>query len=90
MLLVVREGTDEWRHSIVHPPTYEVSPPFNELALLAPGAADGVSQRAWREELNRAVDAVAAAVASRALARARGPRGARAGATGGRRGTGGA
>ena len=63
VLLVVREGTDEWRHSIVHPPTYEVSPPFNELALLAPGAADGVSQRAWREELNRAVDAVASLTA---------------------------
>ena len=63
VLLVVREGTDEWRHSIVHPLTYEVSPPFNELALLAPGPADGVSQRAWREELNRAVDAVASLTA---------------------------
>lgn len=63
VLLVVPEGTDAWRDSIVHPPTYEVSPPFSELALLAPGAADGISQRAWREELNRAVDAVASLTA---------------------------
>ena len=63
VLLVVPEGTDAWRDSIVHPPTYGVSPPFSELALLAPGAADGISQRAWREELNRAVDAVASLTA---------------------------
>jgi len=59
----VPEGTDLWRQSIVHPPTYEVSPPFTELAMLATGPADGVSQRAWREELNRAVDAVASLTA---------------------------
>ena len=63
VLLVVPEGTDAWRQSIVHPPTYEVSPPFTELSMLALGAADGVSQRAWREELNRAVEAVASLTA---------------------------
>ena len=63
VLLVVPEGTDEWRSSIVYPMTYEVSPPFSELAMLASGPADGVSQRAWREELNRAVDAVASLTA---------------------------
>ena len=63
VLLVVPEGTDEWRHSIVLPLTYEVSPPFSELAMLAAGPGNGVSQRAWREELNRAVDAVASLTA---------------------------
>ena len=59
VLLVVPEGSETWRQSIVHPTSYEVSPPFNELSLLAGGPADGVSQRAWREELNRSVAAVA-------------------------------
>ena len=63
VLLVVPDGTDAWRHSLVHPLTYEVSPPFNELAMLAPGPGEGVSQRAWREELNRAVEAVASLTA---------------------------
>ena len=63
VLLVVPDGTDAWRHSIVQPVSYEISPPFTELAMLAPGAAEGVSQRAWREELNRAVDAVASLTA---------------------------
>jgi len=57
VLLVVPEGSEAWRQSIVHPTSYEVSPPFNELSLLAGGPADGVSQRAWREELNRSVAA---------------------------------
>ena len=59
VLLVVPEGSDAWRQSIVHPSSYEVTPPFNELAMLANGPADGVSHRAWREELNRSVAAVA-------------------------------
>ena len=63
VLLVVPDATDTWRQSVVHPLTYEVSPPFTELAMLAPGPAGGVSQRAWREELNRAVDAVASLTA---------------------------
>lgn len=63
VLLVVPDGSDTWRDSIIHPPTYEVSPPFNELAILAAGPADGVSQRAWREELNRSVAAVASLTA---------------------------
>jgi hypothetical protein len=63
VLLVVPEETDTWRQSIVHPMNYQVSPPFSELAALAPGPSSGVSQRAWREELNRAVDAVASLTA---------------------------
>ena len=63
VLLVVPEGSEAWRQSIVHPSSYEVSPPFTELAMLASGPADGVSQRAWREELNRSVAAVASLTA---------------------------
>ena len=63
VLLVVPEGSEAWRQSIVHPSSYEVSPPFTELAMLANGPADGVSQRAWREELNRSVAAVASLTA---------------------------
>jgi hypothetical protein len=63
VLLVIPEGTAAWRQSIVHPLTYQISPPFNELAMLAAGPGNGVSQRAWREELNRAVDAVASLTA---------------------------
>jgi hypothetical protein len=63
VLLVVPDDSDAWRQSIVHPLNYEVSPPFTELAMLAAGPASGVSPRAWREELNRAVDAVASLTA---------------------------
>jgi hypothetical protein len=63
VLLVVPDGTDAWKQSIVQPMTYEIVPPFSELAMLAAGPGDGVSQRAWREELNRAVDAVASLTA---------------------------
>jgi hypothetical protein len=63
VLLVVPEGTDGWRHSIVHPLTFAITPPFSELAMLSGGPADGVSHRAWREELSRSVDAVASLTA---------------------------
>ena len=63
VLLVVPEGHDAWRQSIMHPLTYEVSPPFSELAVLAGGPPEGVSHRAWREEMNRSVDAVASLTA---------------------------
>src|SRR5262245_57540838 len=58
VLLVVPDGSDGWHHSIVHPLSYVVTPPFTELSILASGPGDGVSQRAWREELNRSVGAV--------------------------------
>lgn len=64
VLLVVPDDSDEWRQSMVHPLTYEVSPPFAELAMLAAGPPEGASRRAWREELNRAVEAVASLTAA--------------------------
>src|SRR5690606_36745019 len=34
ILLVVPKGKDRWRESIIHPITYDVQPPFSELADL--------------------------------------------------------
>ncbi len=63
VLLVVPDGSDGWHHSIIHPLSYVITPPFTELSILANGPGDGVSQRAWREELNRSVGAVASLTA---------------------------
>jgi hypothetical protein len=59
LLLVVPARGDAWRESIAQPLTYAVSPPYSELAVLGRGPAEGVSPRAWREELGRSVDALA-------------------------------
>jgi sensor domain DACNV-containing protein len=58
LLLVVPAGTTTWRESLIQPPLYAVKPPFSELAALAavaPTARSGV----WRDDLARAVEAVA-------------------------------
>ena len=64
LLLLVPKDSDEWRQSIVQPIAYEVSPPYQELAILgrrdAPDATKGyLGVRSWHEELARAVDAIA-------------------------------
>ena len=59
LMLVVPQGTGAWRESVVQPMSYAASPPFAELAVMSRGPGDGVSARAWREELARSVDAVA-------------------------------
>ena len=68
LLLMVPEGADEWRQSIVQPLQYHVTPPYRELAVLSrqgqtkvPGEAAKMehSVRSWHEELGRAVDAIA-------------------------------
>jgi hypothetical protein len=57
-LLVVPQGSEHWRESIVQPVHYAVSPPFTELAeLMRQDQADWV-RRPWQEALRRAVDAV--------------------------------
>ncbi len=59
ILLVVPEGLESWRESIVQPISYAVSPLFPNLAQLSrdtPGA-DGL--RVWQEELGRTIDWVA-------------------------------
>jgi hypothetical protein len=57
-LLVVRQGTDSWRESIVRPIPYSVSPPFTELAALMHQDA-GERNRLWQDALFHAVEAIA-------------------------------
>jgi hypothetical protein len=59
LLLVVPSGTDRWRESLLAPLGYAVSPPFAELAMLSRGPTSDAPAPAWREQLGRAVDAVA-------------------------------
>ncbi|MCI0387826.1 MAG: hypothetical protein MOB07_03510 [Acidobacteria bacterium] len=58
-LLVVPQGSELWRESILWPVPYSVSPPFSELAELMRQAAGKRSGRSWQEALRRVVDVVA-------------------------------
>lgn len=57
-LLVVPEGSDEWRESVSQPIPYLVKP-FDDLAELLRAEEEQQSHAAWREALRRSVDAVA-------------------------------
>lgn len=58
-LLVVPQGSELWRESILWPVPYSVSPPFSELAELMRQGVGMRSERPWRQALGRAVDVVA-------------------------------
>jgi hypothetical protein len=58
-LLVVPQGTEAWRESIVGPTPYSIRPPYSELAALIGEDPGERSQRRWQDALRRAVDAVA-------------------------------
>lgn len=58
-LLVVPQGSEAWRESIVQPITYSVVPPFSELAELMRRDLDERDGHGWQESLRRAVDATA-------------------------------
>jgi hypothetical protein len=58
-LLVVPEGSQQWRESILWPVPYLVSPPFSELAELMRQGAGEKSNPPWQEALRRTVDVVA-------------------------------
>jgi hypothetical protein len=58
LLLVVPEGSDEWRDSIVRPIPYAVSPPFSELAILSREAAAARRRPEWQESLARTVNGI--------------------------------
>jgi hypothetical protein len=58
-LLVVPQGSEGWRESIVWPVPYAVEPPFSELAELMRRDAEERAQQIWREALIDAVEAVA-------------------------------
>jgi hypothetical protein len=58
-LLVVPQGSEAWRDSIVKPVSYSVVPPFSELAELMRQDAGERSRRLWQEALIDAVEAIA-------------------------------
>jgi hypothetical protein len=58
-LLVVPDGTHDWRASIVHPIQYSIRPAFSGLADLMRQDVRTRSQSLWQEALRRAVDSVA-------------------------------
>jgi hypothetical protein len=58
-LLVVPADSDAWRDSIIHPITYPVTPPFDELKKLMSMVVNEQSMSLWQDEVNRSVDSVA-------------------------------
>jgi hypothetical protein len=59
LLLIVPDGSDTWRESIVRPIPYAVVPPFVELAELSRDTPDEGRLRLWQDAVTRAVEAVA-------------------------------
>ena len=58
-LLIVPEGGNEWRESIVEPMLYAVAPRFTELADLMKRESEDRRTHDWQEDLRRSVDAIA-------------------------------
>ncbi len=58
-LLVVPQGSEEWRESILHPLAYGVSPAFSELAGLMRQDISVRDRTSWQEKFNDAVEAIA-------------------------------
>ncbi len=59
VLLLVPEGSEEWRESIVEPMLYAVAPRFTELADLMEREVEDRRTHEWQEDLRRSVDAIA-------------------------------
>jgi hypothetical protein len=57
-LLVVPQGADDWRESILWPVLYTVSPPFARLGQLLGAAERGPGTGPWREAFRAAIDAI--------------------------------
>ena len=58
-LLVVPNGSEQWRESIVHPILYSVVPSFSKLANLIRKGASRAGENEWEAALRSAVDTVA-------------------------------
>lgn len=58
-LLVVPQGSDDWRDSIVWPVPYFVLPKFSELADLMREDVGERKKQLWQEEFQDAIDAIA-------------------------------
>jgi hypothetical protein len=59
LLLVVPQGTDAWRESIVSPVSYSVIPSFTELADLMRQDEEERNNPLWQEEIDDSVEAMA-------------------------------
>ncbi len=59
IILIVPAGKDTWTESIAHPIPYAVQPPYTGLTDLLSRDAAERSQRAWEEELEDTVNAIA-------------------------------
>lgn len=58
-LLVVPQGAETWRESIVQPVLYSVEPAYRELSELMQPNASASNRRLWQEALIDAVEAIA-------------------------------
>lgn len=58
-MLVVPSGSEQWRESIVPPIAYAVHPPYQALAELVRRAIDEHDSRAWQDEMEDTVTAIA-------------------------------
>ncbi|MDQ3801424.1 MAG: hypothetical protein M3384_18535 [Acidobacteriota bacterium] len=59
LLLVVPQGSEAWRESVVSPVSYSVMPPFTELAALVGQSEEEKSSQLWLEKVQDAVEAIA-------------------------------
>ena len=57
-LLVVPNGTEAWKESIIHPITYSVTPSFSKLAKLLEKRPQLDDESNWLASLNKVVDTV--------------------------------
>jgi hypothetical protein len=57
-LLVVPDGNDDWKESIIHPITYSVTPSFSKLAKLLEKRPQLDDESNWLASLNKVVDTV--------------------------------
>lgn len=63
LLLVVPDGGEAWRESIVGPVLYSIIPPFSRLAGLVSGSPDERESAAWHDATRRLIDGVAGVTA---------------------------
>ncbi len=59
LLLVVPQGSGDWRESVVQPIAYPVDPPFAALARLLEGRPAPDDEAEWRDRLHRLVSSIA-------------------------------
>ena len=58
LLLVVPDGTNEWRESIMHPMKYAIVPGFSALRELLRGETAENQSSSWQAALNREIESI--------------------------------